>query len=144
MKAMRYWGLLAGLSGASAVLMASWASHGLAHTVPPHALALALTRAHAATQQHWVHTLALLGIALWCAIGSKQSTFWLHVAGSCFASGIVLFSLGIYVLHIWWPNVGTSMLRYAVPAGGIAFVLGWLSLACAAWAYGSSRPDCAR
>jgi len=143
MKAMRYWGLLAGLSGASAVLIASWASHGLAHSVPPEDMALALRRAHAASQQHWVHTLALLGIALWCGIGSKQSQFWLHVAGSFFASGIVLFSLGIYVLHLWWPNIGLSTLRYVVPLGGIAFVLGWLSLARAAWVYGS-RPDCAR
>jgi len=139
MKAVRCWGLLAGLSGASAVLIASWASHGLAHTVPPDALALALTRAHAATQQHLIHTLALLAIALWCAIRVKQSQFWLHLAGTFFGSGIMLFSLGIYVLHLWWPSLGTGPLRYLVPAGGIAFVLGWLTLAWAAWIYSTDR-----
>jgi len=139
MKALRYWGVLAGLSGASAVLIASWASHGLAHTVPPHALALALTRAHAATQQHVVHTLALLGVALWCAMRANQHKCWLHVAGGLFSSGIVLFSLGIYALHVWWPHLGTGMLRYVVPAGGIAFVLGWLTVAWAAWMYSANK-----
>jgi len=143
MKALRFWGIVTGLSGATAVLIASWASHGLAHTVSADNLALALSRAHAATQQHLVHTLALLGIALGCALRSQQRKFWLHLAGSFFSSGIMLFSLGIYVLHLWWPSLGASTLRYGVPAGGIAFVLGWVTLAIAAWVY-SADTDRAR
>jgi|GEM_PF-6450218 len=55
-----------------------------------------------------------------------------------FSSGIVLFSLGIYVLHVWWSHLGTGVVRYVVPAGGMAFVLAWLSVAWAAWIYGSN------
>jgi len=129
MNGFRTWGMLAGISGAAAVMIASWASHGLPAIIPPEALELARTRAHSATQQHLVHTLALLGVALWCRI---QPSAWLDLAGLLFSIGIVLFSLGIYALYLWWPGLGAGGLRYLVPVGGVAFILGWLALVAAA------------
>jgi len=126
---LRRWGGLAGLSGAAAVMMASWASHGLPVLIPPEALELARLRAHSATQQHLVHTLALLGVALW---SRYQSSVWLDLAGLLFSAGIMLFSFGIYVLYLWWPELGGGRLRGLVPVGGVAFILGWLALAAAA------------
>jgi len=98
MNGLRVWGMLAGVSGAGAVMMASWASHGLPASVPPEALDLARLRAHSATQQHLIHSLALLGVALWHRV---QPSIWLNIAGLLFSAGIVLFSIGIYALHLW-------------------------------------------
>jgi len=86
-------------------------------------------RAHSATQQHLVHTLALLGVALWQRI---QPSAWLDFAGLLFSAGIVLFSLGIYAIFLWWPALGHGGLRWLVPLGGVAFICGWLALAVAA------------
>jgi len=129
MDGLRVYGAVAGLSGAAAVMMASWASHGLPASVPADALELALTRAHSATQQHLVHTLALLGAALWHRV---RPSAWLSAAAVLFMLGIVLFSFGIYALHLWWPTLGSGRLRYLVPGGGMAFIFGWLALAAAA------------
>jgi len=129
MNGLRMWGILAGVSGAVAVMIASWASHGLPAIIPPEALELARMRAQSASQQHLLHTLALLAVALWCRI---QPSVWLDLAGLLFSTGIVLFSLGIYVLHLWWPELGSSGLRYLIPVGGVAFILGWLALVAAA------------
>lgn len=124
----RFWGVLAGLSGAAAVAIAAWASHGLAQTLPAEQLPQALARAHAANQQHLIHSLALLGVAIWSRF---QPSFWLNFAGLLFVGGIVLFAFGIYVLHLWWPALGHGTLRLIVPGGGIAFILGWLAIAIA-------------
>lgn len=126
---VRAWGVLAGLSGASAVAIAAWASHGLAASVEPDALARAVQQAGSATQQHLIHSLALLAVAVWARLHPGA---WLHVAGVLFTVGILLFSFGIYVLHLWWPSLGGGGLRYLVPIGGMAFILGWLALAIAA------------
>jgi len=139
--ALRFWGTLAGLSGAVAVIVASWASHGLAQSVPPEALELAINRARTATQQHLLHTLAILGVGLWLSIQPGRSRFWLQLSASLFSSGILLFSGGIYVLHLWWPQLGAGGLRYIVPMGGIAFITGWLALAVAGYLSSPENKD---
>lgn len=125
----RAWGVLAGLSGATAVAIAAWASHGLAQTVPPEQLAHALELARTATLYHLVHSLALLGVALWNRV---QPGAWINFAGVLFVTGIACFCFGIYALHLWWPNLAQGGLRYLVPVGGVAFILGWLALTAAA------------
>lgn len=124
----RVWGVLAGLSGATAVALAAWASHGMAHVVSPEQLELARVRAESASLQHLIHTLALLGVAVWSRV---QPGLCLNLAGTLFLAGILLFSLGIFAMHLWWPALGTGGLRYLVPTGGISFILGWLALAAA-------------
>ncbi len=124
----RFWGVAAGLSGASAVAIGAWASHGLANSIAPELLSRALEMANTATLYHLVHSLALLGVAVWCRV---QSGFWLHVSAAFLVLGIVCFCFGIYALHLWWPALGEGGLRYLVPLGGMAFILGWLALAIA-------------
>jgi len=129
MQMTRLWGVVAGLSGAAALMLASWISHGLAASFSGDDLALALTRAHSANLQHLLHSLALLGVAVWLRV---RPCAWLDVSAVLFSAGIVLFSFGIYVLHLWWPQLGNTGLRYLVPMGGMAFIFGWLALALAA------------
>lgn len=130
------WSVLAGLSGAIAVAVSAWASHGLARTLPPELLERALAQAQSATQLHMVHSLALLAVAIWLRVQPQRC---LHVAAALFSAGIVCFSLGIYVLHLWWPALGTTALRNIVPLGGGAFILGWLALAVAGLHAGSRQ-----
>lgn len=124
----RCWGTLAGLSGAMAVMVSAWASHGLARSLPPEVLARAITQAQSATHLHLIHSLALLGVAIWLRV---QPNRWLHLAGALFVLGILFFSVGIYVMHLWWPVLGTGGLSRLVPLGGVCFILGWLALAVA-------------
>ncbi|WCE03596.1 DUF423 domain-containing protein [Pseudoxanthomonas sp. JBR18] len=135
--ALRLWSILAGLSGASAVAIAAWASHGLAQSVSPEPLPRALEQARSEGLQQLVHTLALLGVAL---AGQIRSSPWLHLAGVLFLAAIVGFSFGIYALHLWWPALAQGSARYVVPAGGVSFILGWLALASAGLFPASGRP----
>lgn len=64
----------------------------------------------------------------------------MHGAAALMTAGIVCFSIGIYVLHLWWPSLGTTGLRNIVPLGGVAFILGWLLLAIAAVTGARQRP----
>lgn len=125
----RFWATTAGLSGAMAVAVGAWASHGLARTFPPDLLERAVTQAQSATHLHLAHSVVLLVTALWM---SARPSRWLRIAAILFLAGIVCFSVGIYVLHLWWPRLGAGGLRYIVPTGGVAFILGWLALAVAA------------
>ncbi len=119
---------MAGLSGAMAVAVGAWASHGLARSIAPELLERAVTQAQSATHLHLAHSVVLLGVALWMWMRPSR---WLQIAAALFLAGIVCFSVGIYVLHLWWPSLGAGGLRHIVPTGGVAFILGWLALAVA-------------
>lgn len=125
---VKCWGLLAGLSGAAAVAVGAWASHGLARTVAAESLDRVMAQAQSATHQHLAHSLALLAVAVWSRLRPSP---WLNLAGALFTTGITLFSFGIYVMYLWWPGVGGG-LRVLVPVGGVSLILGWLALAMAA------------
>lgn len=122
----RAWIVLAGLSGATAVAISAWASHGLAASIAPELLQRASEQARSATQMHLIHSLALLGVGI---LSRHLSSRWLHLAGLLFVIGIVLFAFGIYALYLWWPS--PSGPRYLVPVGGVGFIAGWLALAIA-------------
>jgi uncharacterized membrane protein YgdD (TMEM256/DUF423 family) len=50
------------------------------------------------------------------------------VAGWLFLAGILLFCGSLYLLAFTGMHSG-----YVTPAGGLAFILGWLLLAAAVW-----------
>ena len=71
---------------------------------------------------HMVHVLALLFCGL---LGRDAASRALTVAGWCFGLGVLLFSGSLYLLALggpWWLGPVT-------PLGGVAFIVGWLSLA---------------
>jgi uncharacterized membrane protein YgdD (TMEM256/DUF423 family) len=51
------------------------------------------------------------------------------IAGWSFATGIVLFSGSLYALAL----SGVTTLGAITPLGGVAFIVGWISLAVAAF-----------
>ena len=75
------------------------------------------------------HALGLLAVGL---LAQSRKSRSLAVAGWSFLIGIVIFSGGLYLLTL----TGQRWLGAIVPLGGIAFLVGWTALACAAWTRG--------
>lgn len=104
-------------AGALAGLLAVAAAAGTAH-LGGDARALG-----SAAQMHGWHALALVAAGLWGARGGRLT----HLAGAAFAIGLLLFCGTIYLAALGGPR-----LTALAPAGGTAFMLGWLLLAISA------------
>jgi uncharacterized membrane protein YgdD (TMEM256/DUF423 family) len=74
------------------------------------------------------HALGMLAIA---ALAGVQADTWHRTAAGLFVLGIGLFSGSLYVMTFAgdaWRKLGMI-----TPLGGLAFILGWIALAIAAW-----------
>jgi len=123
------WVVLAALSGAISVITGAFAAHGL----DPHTEAGLKAREWVQTgsQYEVVHALAMIGVAALSRIGPGSSrlgdrlalaALWLFLIGSVFFPG------ALYALALGGPRWFGAV----APLGGLAFILGWLSLAGAA------------
>ncbi|CAJ0932094.1 unnamed protein product, partial [Mesorhabditis belari] len=101
---------LAGLSGASAVILGAYGSHVLRDQVDEHRKKAFDT----GSRYHLLHSVALLG--------ARQARHPLLTA-LLFSAGIILFCGPCYHYSI----TGEEKLRKFTPTGGILFILGWLS-----------------
>ena len=114
---------LGSLSAGLAVALGAFAAHGLRSRISTEALQTFETGA----RYQMYHALALLAVA-WAATrwpgGAVSAAGWLFVAGT------LLFSGSLYLLAV----TGHRALGAITPFGGLAFILGWLALAWAAWA----------
>lgn len=113
----------AALSGLLAVALGAFGAHALKNRLAGDMQAIYQT----AVSYHFIHTLALLGVALLLLHIGKSSA--LATAAISFIVGIVIFSGSLYLLSI----TGIRWLGAITPIGGLAFMLGWLSLFLAAW-----------
>jgi uncharacterized membrane protein YgdD (TMEM256/DUF423 family) len=106
--------LLAGVAGASAVLLGAFGAHALQTVLDTRTLELW----HTAVNYHVWHALALV---LAVGLGAGRSR---RVAIAAFALGIVLFSGSLYALALGAPR-WTGIIT---PFGGLAFIVGWVAL----------------
>jgi uncharacterized membrane protein YgdD (TMEM256/DUF423 family) len=106
--------LLAGVAGASAVLLGAFGAHALQKVLDTRTLELW----HTAVNYHVWHALALV---LAVGLGAGRSR---RVAIAAFALGIVLFSGSLYALALGAPR-WTGIIT---PFGGLAFIVGWVAL----------------
>lgn len=118
----RLW--LIALLGATGVMAGAFAAHGLRGRVPDAHMLIWET---AADYQllHTVVLLALLPLRNHLAEGSSQR--WLGAAEGLLVGGILIFSGSLYLLVL----TATPLLGAVTPAGGLALIAGWLSLAVA-------------
>ncbi len=107
-------GLLAGLAGASAVLLGAFGAHALRGMLDPAQRELW----HTAVEYHAWHALAL---ALAAGLGTGRAG---RGAVLAFALGIALFSGSLYALALGAPR----WMGIVTPFGGVAFVVGWIAL----------------
>ena len=105
-----------------AVALGAFAAHALKSRLSADMLAIF----EVGVRYHMVHALALLAVA-WAVSRWPESRA--GTAGWFFLAGIVIFSGSLYVLSL------TEMrwLGAITPIVGVAFLIGWLILAWAAW-----------
>lgn len=108
---------------AISIALGAFAAHGATRFMTPDQL----TWMEKAARYNMYHALALMATAWALTHWGKQSGL-LHAAGWSFVAGIVLFSGSLYIMAF-----SNLRLGYITPAGGAAFVLGWVLLAIAAW-----------
>ena len=112
--------ILAGLSVAGG----AFASHALKDRLSDRFLEIFET----GTKYQMYHALALILVAL--LLNSQENTPITMVGtGYAFIIGILIFSGSLYALSL----TGIKWLGAIAPIGGAALIIGWLSLAIAAW-----------
>ena len=112
---------LAAINGFIAVALGAFGAHGLKKILSPAMLDVWQTAVH----YHFVHTLALLAVGILAQTVMKNTA--LVVAACGFTAGILIFSGSLYALSL----SGIRILGAITPLGGVAFLLGWASLALA-------------
>ena len=84
---------------------------------------------NAAVQYHMLHALSLVCVALLAdKRDGKPSAVWVRRTGWLFTIGMVLFSGSLYAYGL----SGELFVPGAAPAGGLALIAGWISLAVTA------------
>ena len=114
--------MLAALFAAMAVVVGAFSAHALQQQLSAKELQWLATAA--AYQQY--HALALLAVALLMVCTGKSKC--LMLSSYAFIVGIVLFSGSLYFLAF----SNSTALVYLTPLGGLAFIVAWLALFCAA------------
>ncbi|MFZ5911905.1 MAG: DUF423 domain-containing protein [Chloroflexota bacterium] len=114
---------LGAILAALSVSMGAFAAHGATKFMTEQQLGWM----DKAARYNMYHALALFVVA-WALTQWSQQAKWLNAAGWSFVTGIVLFSGSLYVMSFSYLRLG-----YITPLGGVAFVLGWILLAIAAW-----------
>jgi uncharacterized membrane protein YgdD (TMEM256/DUF423 family) len=108
--------------GGVGVAIGAFGAHGLRGRLSPEMLAVFET----GVRYHMYHALAILATA---ALFARVDGRAVVVAGWCFAAGIVVFSGSLYALAL----SGVTILGAVTPIGGVLFLVGWISLAVAAF-----------
>ncbi len=111
--------LLAGFS----VAMGAFAAHGATNFMTEGQLGWM----EKAARYNMYHALALF-VVVWALTRWTSQTGLLNTAGWSFVAGVALFSGSLYIMAFTPLRLG-----YITPLGGVAFILGWILLAIAAW-----------
>ena len=119
---------LGALYGALAVILGAFGAHALKDKLTPYELGIFET----AVRYQFYHVFALFSVDVlaWLARGHGLGPMTeLRTAGWAFTLGIALFSGSLYAI------VATGARKFGIvtPFGGVAFIVGWVCLALAAW-----------
>ncbi len=115
----RIFGALGALSACTSVVFSAAFAH-----LPVFAAGVP-TAVQTALNQQQFHSLGLLVTGLTIRVWGESR--WRLAAGWLMLVGLMLFSFNLYARHV----LGFDALRAAVPWGGAAWILAWLSLAIA-------------
>ena len=115
--------LIGSLLAAFSVATGAFAAHGGASFMTEKQLGWM----EKAARYNMYHALAILFVA-WALTQWTSQPALLNWAGWSFVAGIVLFSGSLYVMAFSPLRLGM-----VTPLGGVAFILGWILIAIAAW-----------
>ena len=124
---MKLFILLGSLNALIGVALGAFGAHGLKTKVAPEMLTVWNT----AVQYHLIHALGLLLIGILYHLMPDAPL--IKTSGWAILLGIVLFSGSLYALVL----TGSKPLGIITPFGGVAFLVGWLLIAIAAWRHTS-------
>jgi uncharacterized membrane protein YgdD (TMEM256/DUF423 family) len=115
--------LFAATNGMIAVILGAFGAHALKDSISPALLSAYQT----GVQYHFIHVLALIGLALFILRLPVTVTVptLLIVAGYLWMVGLVLFSVRLYGIAIGAP----SWFGPITPLGGSLLIIGWLCFA---------------
>ncbi len=127
------WIIIAGaLLAASGVALGAFGAHGLDKQLQALGrdanLAQRIAWFETGVRYHMYHALGLLALA---AIAGRLPSGGMQAAAVLFIVGIALFSGSLYAMTFAgdaWRKLGM-----VTPLGGLAFIVGWITLAVAAW-----------
>lgn len=108
---------IAGIGGASGVLLGAWAGHAGASALDAEMIRLV----EIGVRYQMIHALALLALAGLITVAPGRLV---GAAILLFALGIVLFCGSLYLL----ATTGERWLGMVTPFGGLSFAAGWLAL----------------
>lgn len=114
----KLWLLLGSCYGFIGVALGAFGAHGLRARLTPDMLAVWKT----GVEYQFYHALALLAVGVLARNAVNAGA--LHIAGLCFAAGILLFSGSLYALAL----SGVRILGAVTPLGGVLFLAGWICL----------------
>jgi uncharacterized membrane protein YgdD (TMEM256/DUF423 family) len=109
---------LGALNAAISIAAGAFGAHGLRSRLEPRALEIFET----AARYQMYHALAMILVGVIATRGAGT-------AGWIFQAGIVVFSGSLYALAL----TDVKILGAITPLGGLAFLVGWIWLAVAAW-----------
>ncbi len=114
--------LVGSISALIAVVLGAFGAHGLKGRLTPEML----NAFEVGVRYQMYHALALLAAA-WAL--SRWPRAEVTVAGWLFVAGTIIFSGSLYLLSL----TGVRWIGAITPIGGMAFLLGWLSLVWGVW-----------
>ena len=120
---MKIFVLLGSVSAFLGVALGAFGAHGLKNKVALDMLKVWET----AVLYHLIHALGLVLIGVLCSLMPEASL--VRNAGWAIVVGTFLFSGSLYLLVL----TGSKPLGIITPLGGVAFLIGWLLPAIAAW-----------
>jgi uncharacterized membrane protein YgdD (TMEM256/DUF423 family) len=124
---MRLWILIGSISGGLSVITGAFGAHGLRDQFTPRQMEIYQTACH----YQLIHALALIALGIFAGSLAKDglTPTSLSVAGWAFTVGTIIFSGSLYALAI----TDIKILGAITPIGGLAFIVGWFSLAYTAF-----------
>lgn len=115
---MKNWIVFGSLLAALAVILGAFGAHALKTRVTPEELTVFET----GVKYHFYHALGLILVGI---IGFHYPPQLLKLPAIALSLGILLFSGSLYLVVL----SSMKWLGAITPLGGVAFILGWLSLA---------------
>lgn len=111
---MRWILIVAAILGATSVILGAALKHAVTTSE--------FDTLQTALRYHQIHSLALLALGLYAL--DKTRDLALSLCAILFTIGVIVFSGGLYVMVLY----GMPELGKLTPVGGVALILGWLSL----------------
>ena len=115
------WFAAGAVAAATGVALGAFGAHGLKSRVAEELLVVFET----GVRYQMYHAFGLLAVG-WAA--TRWPNAWVGLSGWLFVVGMVIFSGSLYLMTL----TGARWLGAVTPLGGLAFILGWISLAVAA------------